>query len=118
MEEIKIEQECCICYLETKNKTVCMHDVCIDCEKKINKCPICRMDLIKNINVDSYGRIWKPIPNYENYEISNHGNVRAKNAGLRLEISYDMKGRRYVILNKNGIKKKFALHDLIEDAFP
>jgi hypothetical protein len=29
-----------------------------------------------------------------------------------------MKGRRYVILNKNGIKKKFALHDLIEDAFP
>ncbi len=34
--------ECSICFDLTNNKTVCYHDVCKNCIKKIYKCPICR----------------------------------------------------------------------------
>ncbi len=47
IEEInnKYKSECSICFELTNNKTNCNHDVCLDCEKKINKCPLCRKDL-------------------------------------------------------------------------
>jgi hypothetical protein len=47
IEEInnKYKSECSICFELTNNKTNCNHDVCLDCEKKINKCPLCRRDL-------------------------------------------------------------------------
>ncbi len=81
MEEIKIEEECCICYLETKNKTTCMHDVCIDCRKKINKCPIYRINLIENVdNNIEVGEIYLQVMSeYEElniFEVSNFKNVR------------------------------------------
>ncbi len=64
--------------------------------------------------VDEYGmheheEIYKPIPNYDNYEVSNYGNVRKKNTGLILKYSYDKDFIRYVTLNKDGIKKKHAV---------
>jgi hypothetical protein len=47
IEEInnKYKSECSICFELTNNKTNCNHDVCLDCEKKINKCPLCRRNL-------------------------------------------------------------------------
>ncbi len=60
IEEIKTlnKSECSICYELTNNKTNCNHDVCLICLKKINKCPLCRIDLFSitddNVNED-YG---------------------------------------------------------------
>ncbi len=34
--------ECCVCLEETNFKTSCNHDICINCLKKVDKCPICR----------------------------------------------------------------------------
>jgi hypothetical protein len=42
--------ECCICFELTKNKTKCNHDVCLNCINNINKCPLCRKNLIDNNN--------------------------------------------------------------------
>ncbi len=38
--------ECSVCFDLTNNKTDCDHDVCKNCIKKINKCPICRKNFI------------------------------------------------------------------------
>lgn len=41
------EDECCICLeINIKLNLKCKHKICIDCYKKINKCPFCR-DIIK-----------------------------------------------------------------------
>ncbi len=48
IEEInkKYKSECSISFELTNNKTnFCNHSVCLDCEKKINKCPLCRRNL-------------------------------------------------------------------------
>jgi len=38
--------ECCICYYTTNMALLkCKHDVCFDCVTKIDKCPLCRIDL-------------------------------------------------------------------------
>ena len=39
--------ECCVCYNETINKTICHHSLCEECEKnlKSSACPICRKTL-------------------------------------------------------------------------
>ncbi len=58
---------------------------------------------------DGYEEIYIPIRDYDNYEISNFGNVRKKNTGLILKYSYDRDEIRYVTLNKNGIKTKYAV---------
>jgi hypothetical protein len=58
---------------------------------------------------DGYEEIYMPIPNYDNYEVSNYGNVRKKSTGLILKYSYDRDDIRYATLNKNGIKKKLAV---------
>ncbi len=31
---------------------------------------------------DGYEEIYMPVPNYDNYEVSNYGNVRKKTQGL------------------------------------
>jgi hypothetical protein len=70
--------------------------------------------------VEKIAEIYKTIPNYDNYEISNYGNVRKKNTGLILKYIYidkytlsdkskSKRCTRYVILNKNGIRKNFAV---------
>ncbi len=44
-------EECSICFESTNNKTICGHIVCLSCEYKIDKCAICRRDLIKRIPI-------------------------------------------------------------------
>ncbi len=56
-----------------------------------------------------YDEIYMPIRNYDNYEVSNYGNVRKKSTGLILKYSYDRDDIRHVTLNKDGIRKKFAV---------
>ncbi len=51
----------------------------------------------------AHEEIYKPIPNYDNYEVSNFGNVRKKSTGLILKYSYDRDNIRHVTLNKDGI---------------
>ncbi len=100
-----------------------------DIEYIKNRYAICH-DILSCSNTYSktIGEIYKPIPNYDNYEISNYGNVRKKNTGLILESTFrecgiapekcqkctiiniaDYKTHNYVILNNNGIKKKHAV---------
>jgi len=38
------KEECCICFDETNHTTECKHILCIECNKKIKKCPICRRE--------------------------------------------------------------------------
>ena len=39
--------ECCVCYNETTNKTICHRSLCGECEEKLkgSPCPICRKTL-------------------------------------------------------------------------
>lgn len=36
--------ECCVCFDNTKFKTTCNHTICINCFHRTNKCPLCRKD--------------------------------------------------------------------------
>ncbi len=64
---------------------------------------------VDEYDIHGYEEIYKLIPNYDNYEVSNYGNVRKKNTGLILKYSYDKDFIRYVTLNKDGIKKRLAV---------
>ncbi len=139
MEEVTIEQECCICYLETNNKTICMHDVCIDCGKKIDKCPICRINLIKNIDDDDddddylgfgieynpveennnieVGEIFIPLTGepafFNNFEVSNFRNVRNIQTG-KIFRPFLENGIETVIIDEgNSSKFKFTVDELL-----
>ncbi len=39
-------EECCICYEKAEHTIKCMHNVCENCLFKINKCPLCRKEII------------------------------------------------------------------------
>ena len=59
--------------------------------------------------------IWKPIENYENYEISNFGKIRKKDKILK---QYkNCKGYLYSSLSKNNKRKSFRTHRLVAQAF-
>lgn len=67
--------------------------------------------------------IWKPIPNYENYEVSSLGRVRSLNYNnqtdkvriLKLAIRKD--GYTQIMLNKEGKCKMYSVHRLVAEAF-
>ena len=61
--------------------------------------------------------IYKKIEEYENYEISNQGNVRNINTGRILKPRKDTNGYYFVHLYKNGIRKQFKIHRLVGFAF-
>lgn len=48
------DNSCCVC-LEGKNKILCMlgcshkHIICFDCITKVDKCPLCREKIIRNV---------------------------------------------------------------------
>jgi hypothetical protein len=58
--------------------------------------------------------IYVPIRDYDDYEISNYGNVRKKSTGLILKILHLKIGQKidYVSLSKDGIRKKFPVWKL------
>ena len=63
--------------------------------------------------------IWKPIPNYEGYEVSNYGRVKSLKLGRELILKPFISKRGYYrneIWN-NNIRKKFGTHQLVAMAF-
>lgn len=57
--------------------------------------------------------IWKTIPGWESYEVSDTGQVRNSRTGLILK-SWPVKtGHRQVALSISGIKKVFTIHRLV-----
>jgi len=60
---------------------------------------------------------WKPIEDYDNYEISNLGNVRNKKRNKLLTPIINNKNYYQLNLCKNNKRKNFQLHRLIAIAF-
>lgn len=62
--------------------------------------------------------IWKTITNFENYEVSNYGQVRSKqyskNRILKPEI---LKGYLRVTFSKNNMQTRFLVHRLVASNF-
>ena len=61
--------------------------------------------------------IYKNIKHYENYQVSNKGNIKNQKTGHLLKPSKDRGGYFYVILYGNKIKKHKYIHRLVADAF-
>lgn len=57
---------------------------------------------------------WKPIKNYEDYLISNYGQVKRNNTILK---EWEHNKYHYITLCKNGKKKNFLLHRLVAETF-
>lgn len=65
---------------------------------------------------------WRVIEGFENYEVSNLGNVASLNyrhAGKRelLALKADKTGYKKVLLYKEGKRKKISVHRLVAEAF-
>lgn len=74
--------------------------------------------------------IWKDVPEYEGYAISNYGRVKSKERMIQcsnnrsyiveeriLSPHVGGKGYAYVTLNKNSHKKSFLVHRLVAELF-
>lgn len=61
--------------------------------------------------------IWKTIKDFENYEISNHGNVRNKKTNKTLKPQMDKNNYSMVNLYLNKKLKTFKIHRLVCNAF-
>jgi hypothetical protein len=59
--------------------------------------------------------IWRPVPGYENYHVSDLGKVRSKGKELRLTIVKS--GYVTVALCKSGVAKTFTVHRLVATVF-
>lgn len=59
--------------------------------------------------------VWKNIPDYDNYEVSNLGNVRSKRKTLNP--STNIQGYKVVSLHSNGVKKQWKVHQLVALCF-
>lgn len=60
---------------------------------------------------------WKAIPGYDNYEVSDLGNVRNIKTGRILKPRKVSKGYLHVLLRANGKSKKFYIHKLVAIVF-
>lgn len=66
--------------------------------------------------------IYKPIPEYDNYEISNYGNIRSTKHNIPKLLKYDLAIRNHtkyfrVTLCKDGKTKRFQVHQLVARVF-
>ncbi len=63
--------------------------------------------------------IWKTIPDYEDYQVSNLGNVKSLKQGKEkiLKTSVDHKGYKRVCLCSKGVHKVFKVHKLVAIVF-
>ena len=59
----------------------------------------------------------KPILNYPNYFITEQGQVWSQHSKKFLTLSLHKDGYLYVSLNKNNVRKTFAVHKLVAQAF-
>ena len=73
--------------------------------------------------------IWKKIEGFENYEVSNYGNVKSLSRKTNFGCGYktypekilknwiDKKGYHYVDLRNNKVRKRFLVHRLVAFSF-
>ena len=110
--------ECCVCFINTNEKTDCGHILCYDCFSKIqnNICPLCRA--ITNVNkfipvIEEY----RKTSYYKNYSVSNLGNVRNNITGEIVE-QYLRNEHYYVDILDNKNQNKWCRIDrLVAVAF-
>ena len=60
---------------------------------------------------------WKAIEGYENYEISDHGNVKNIKTNRMLKLNIDSNGYHQVSLCNNGKQTNLKIHRLVAEAF-
>ena len=60
---------------------------------------------------------WLQVVNYNNYEVSNTGEVRNKKTGRILKQTMQNTGYKQVCLSNNGIRKTHSVHRLVIMAF-
>lgn len=60
--------------------------------------------------------VWKPIVDFETYEVSNIGNIRNIKTGRILK-SKNREGYRAIIISRNHTPKTFNIHRLVAQAF-
>jgi hypothetical protein len=61
--------------------------------------------------------VYKTIDDYDNYEVSNMGNVRNKKTGLVLKLNTEKWGYKTVSLCKSKNKKTFKVHRIVALTF-
>ena len=62
--------------------------------------------------------VWKTITNFENYEVSNYGQVRSNQySKKRILKAEKLKGYLRVTFSKNNIQKRFTIHRLVATYF-
>ena len=61
--------------------------------------------------------VWKKIPNYENYDVSNLGKIRNSKTSILRKTSIFRTGYEMVVLFKNGKRKNCSVHRLVAEAF-
>ena len=69
------------------------------------------------INNDLDYEVFLPIDGYDNYFVSNFGNVKNSKTNKIMKLSNDIKGYKVINLCKNGNVKKFYIHRLVGMAF-
>jgi hypothetical protein len=62
-------------------------------------------------------RMWKPVKHYENYEVSETGQVRSVKSGRILSSYPDKDGYHLVRLSQDGISKTMRLAGMVARAF-
>jgi hypothetical protein len=60
--------------------------------------------------------IWKPVNNYENYSVSNNGDIK-NNSTQRILKYYIRNGYKSVSLSKNNCKKTYNIHCIVAEHF-
>lgn len=80
---------------------------------------ISRTNLLKGFYIIIIMEIWKKIPGFENYEVSNKGNVKSLKFGKERILKLNINSKGYLVLSlfKNGKRKHFEVHQLVAIAF-
>ena len=59
---------------------------------------------------------WKPVPGFEEYQVSDHGRIKKKNGKLKKTV-IQKNGYERVSFYENGKAKAFLVHRLVAEAF-
>mgnify|MGYP000615515881 CR=1 FL=1 len=71
----------------------------------------------KSEQISRLNEVWKRIPNFDNYEISNQGRIRNINSNEELTPFISNGYKRIKISNNDGVQKNFSIHRLVAFAF-
>ena len=69
------------------------------------------------INNDLDYEVFLPIDGYDNYFVSNFGNIKNSKTNKILKLNNHRQGYKLINLYKNGIRKSFKVHRLVGLAF-